>query len=151
MGPRRVGALIERGEILCRVARQEARLLAEIPIAELDAGRVTPGQPVKIMLDAFPYTRYGTKSATVTWVSPTASEGAVRTQASLIDDFVVVDGKSKPLRAGMVGQAHVVVGSRTLAEYALEPLRQIKENLKDVDTKRMSEEDKKKLEAKEGS
>ncbi|MFO0722420.1 MAG: HlyD family efflux transporter periplasmic adaptor subunit [Myxococcota bacterium] len=133
MGPRRSGALVERGEVLCRLAREDAKLLAEIAIPELDAGRVAPGQPVKLMLDAFPYTRYGTKSATVAWVSPTASEGAVRTQASLIDAVVVVDGKQKPLRAGMVGQAHVVVGSRTLAEYALEPLRQIKENFRDVD------------------
>jgi len=129
MGPRRAGVLVERGEILCGVARENARLLAELPVAELDAGRVAAGQRVKIMLDAYPYTRYGTKSATVTWVSPTASERAVRTQASLIDDFVVVDGKQKPLRAGMVGQAHVVVGTRTLAQYALEPLRQLKENL----------------------
>lgn len=130
MGPRRAGVVVERGEILCRVARADASLLAELAVAELDAGRLADGQPVKLMLDAFPFTRYGTKTASVSWVSPTASEGAVRALASLIDDFVVVDGRSKPLRAGMVGQAHVVVGSRTLAEYALEPLRQLEENVK---------------------
>ena len=131
MGPRRSGTVIERGQVLCAVARANARLRAELTISELEAGHVSAGQRVKLQLDAFPYTRYGTKSATISWVSPTAQDGVVRSQASLINRSVVVDGVVKPLRAGMSGKAHVITGKRTLSDFAFESLRQLKENAQD--------------------
>ena len=40
-----------------------------------------------------------------------------------------VEGRDRPLRAGMGGRAEVVVGRRSLISYAFEPLRQLRENL----------------------
>lgn len=44
----------------------------------------------------------------------------------------MVQGQSRALISGMSGTAEVVVGSRSLIEYVLEPLRQLKENYSDV-------------------
>jgi molybdopterin-guanine dinucleotide biosynthesis protein A len=41
-------------------------------------------------------------------------------------------GQSRPLIAGMSGKAEIVVGNRSLIEYVLEPLRQLKENYSNV-------------------
>lgn len=120
---------IDRGVVLCQIARAGARLRAQLAVPELDAGRVTVGQPVKLMLDAFPYPRFGTRSATVAWVSPSAYKGSIRTRANIIDATVVVDGKTKPLQPGMKGTARIITGERTLAAYAFEPLRQLRENI----------------------
>ena len=40
-----------------------------------------------------------------------------------------VGSQVKPLSVGMKGEARVVVGYRTLIEYAVEPIRQMRENL----------------------
>jgi hypothetical protein len=39
-------------------------------------------------------------------------------------------GQSLPLRVGMKGEAHIIVGGRTMIEYAFEPVRQFSENMK---------------------
>lgn len=129
MGPTRAGAVIERGEILLSLAAAGAELIAELSIPELESGRVAVGQSTRVMLDAYPYPRFGTRKAKVQWVSPTAEKGKLRALATIEDPTVVIDGVAKPLRAGMSGKARVRVGNRTLAEYALEPLRQLRENL----------------------
>jgi multidrug efflux pump subunit AcrA (membrane-fusion protein) len=128
LGPRRTGVVIERGDLLCTIARADARLVAELSVPELESGRLDLGQRVALLLDAFPHIRYGTRTATVTWISPTAVEGRMRAHAALIDRAMIVEGIEKPLRAGMVGRAHVLVSRRTLAEFALEPLYTLREN-----------------------
>jgi hypothetical protein len=39
-------------------------------------------------------------------------------------------GQVLPLRVGMRGDAHIIVGGRTLIEYAFEPIRQLRESMK---------------------
>jgi hypothetical protein len=40
-----------------------------------------------------------------------------------------VQGRRRPVLPGMTGRAAVIVGRRSLASYAIEPLRQIRESL----------------------
>lgn len=129
IGPSRPGVVIERGEVLCTLAQAGAELRAELNVPELEAGRIAREQSVKLLLDAYPYVRYGTRSAVVSWVSPTAEAGKLRAHATISDATVVIDGVPRALRAGMSGKGRVRVGNRTLVEYVLEPLRQLRENL----------------------
>jgi hypothetical protein len=39
-------------------------------------------------------------------------------------------GKGLPLRVGMRGDAHIVVGGRSPIEYVLEPIHQLRENMR---------------------
>jgi hypothetical protein len=39
-------------------------------------------------------------------------------------------GKEMPLRVGMRGDAHIIVGGRTPIEYVLEPIHQLRENMR---------------------
>jgi hypothetical protein len=39
-------------------------------------------------------------------------------------------GKVLPLRVGMRGDAHIIVGARTMIEYAFEPIRQLRESMR---------------------
>jgi multidrug efflux pump subunit AcrA (membrane-fusion protein) len=137
LGPRRAGVVIERGEVLCELARAGGQLRAELAVPERDAGRLAPGQPVRLLLSSFPHTRYGARPGTLLWVSPAAagtgpgtSNGATfRAIASLEDLEIVVAGERRPLRAGMGGEARIVTQNLTLLELAFEPMRALKENL----------------------
>jgi hypothetical protein len=69
------------------------------------------------------------KKGVLTWVSPTAAAGELIAIADLADAMVRVDGREVPLRAGLEGEARVRTGSRSLLEYVLEPLKQVRENV----------------------
>ena len=130
LAARRAGAVVERGETLCEMARAGAVLHAELDVPEKEVGRLATGQPVKLLFASYPYPRYGSRAARLTWVSPSAAGASFRAFATAQEMTVVVDGVARPLRAGMGGEARVVTGSRTLVEYVIEPLRELRENLK---------------------
>jgi multidrug efflux pump subunit AcrA (membrane-fusion protein) len=132
VGPRQRGAVIDRGELLGRLAATHAALAVELRVPELEAARLAPGQPVKLRLDAYPYARYGTRSATVGWVSPRAEGGFIAVRAELIDRTIVVDGEARALCAGMKGKGNVIVGRRTALDLVLEPLTRLRENVAEL-------------------
>jgi hypothetical protein len=69
------------------------------------------------------------------WISPstvTTADGSHFLALGSLDryDISAREGQALPLRVGMRGQAHIIVGGRTLIEYAFEPIRQLRESLK---------------------
>ena len=132
---RSVGAVVLEGDILAEAACHGEALQAEIDAPEAGLSRIRAGQTVRLLFDAFPYQRYGTKSGKVRWASPAGlgSGPAARSflvVADLDDQMVMVGDVRAPLLAGMRGAARVVVGRRTLIEYAFEPLRALRESIR---------------------
>src|SRR5438067_1657625 len=69
------------------------------------------------------------------WISPsaiTASDGSHFVALGSLDRSVISPrpGQVLPLRVGMKGEAHIIVGGRTLIEYAFEPIRQLRESVR---------------------
>ena len=68
------------------------------------------------------------------WISPaavTSPEGpGFVARAPLDRTSILVNGQPRPLRVGMKGEARIIVGSRALIEYAFEPVRKLRENLR---------------------
>ena len=126
---RRGDTLVERGEALCRMSPVDTPLRAEVKVPTGGVGLVAPGQSVRLLLDSYPYTRFGTQKGTLAWVAPVGAEGGFLAMCALHDTTVNVRGRAQPLRPGMTGQARIDVGRRTLLDYAMEPLRQLQENL----------------------
>jgi multidrug efflux pump subunit AcrA (membrane-fusion protein) len=103
------------------------QLQASLEILPRDVARVEAGQGVKLLYEAFPYQRYGVRGGTLSWVGPAAAESQGReffpALADVADEAITVQGRPRPLRAGMRGRARIVVGRRRLASYAFEALR----------------------------
>jgi multidrug efflux pump subunit AcrA (membrane-fusion protein) len=127
------GSVVQNGQELCQLARADGKLKLRLLIPETGLPRLAVGQPMRFFADAFPYQRYGTITGTLTWISPSAVSSRGGEQfiavATLDRDSFQSGGKSRPLRVGMKGEARIVVGTRTLIEYAVEPIRQMRENL----------------------
>ena len=74
---------------------------------------------------------FGVRYATLRWISPASSTaetgGSFRALADLDDQILHIGGQPRAVLPGMGGQASIVVGRRSLASYALEPLRQMRE------------------------
>jgi multidrug efflux pump subunit AcrA (membrane-fusion protein) len=129
---RRPGDVVAAGQDLCRIARSDATLIAELSPPEAGVARVRVGQNVQLFYEAFPYERFGTGRGTVRWVSPAtvASTGGAR--------FVIRAALEPPplgrrasisSRAGMRGEARIITGRRTVVEFVFEPLRMLRENM----------------------
>ncbi len=131
-----VGSFVQEGESLAELACEDQSLQAELTVPHANVALLEPGQGVKLLYDAFPYQLHGVRFGTLRWVSPATVEvdgrRAFRAFADVDDEAIVVKGKPRHLRAGMSGEAKIVVGRRRLAAWAFEPLRRLRESLREA-------------------
>jgi len=130
LAQRNVGSVVQSGQELCQLGRTEAKPLARLMLNESGLAKLKSDQPVRFFFEAFPYQRYGALSGKLDWVSPspvTDSTGQHFVALASIDESA--NRRHLPLRSGMKGEARVRVGSRTLIEFALEPIRQLREGI----------------------
>jgi membrane fusion protein len=128
------GALVREGEVIGEVACAGQRLQADLVVPQSGVPQIRPGQSVKLRYDAFPYQRYGIRFGRVRWVGPAGvglSDSAhFRALVTLEQDSIAVRGQLRALEPGMRGLADIVVGRRSLASYAVEPIRALRENVR---------------------
>jgi multidrug efflux pump subunit AcrA (membrane-fusion protein) len=132
---RSVGSVIQQGQMLCQLAQQNTQLRARLLLGESGFPKLAVAQKVRYFFEAFPYQRYGAVSGTLDWISPsvvTSSDGPRFMGLGSLEKTAIATGhgQSLPLRVGMKGEAHIIVGGRTMIEYAFEPVRQLSENMK---------------------
>lgn len=130
------GAMVAEGETVAELACGGEQLVAELTVPESGVGKLKLDQGVKLKYDAFPYQRYGVKYGRLSWLSPAKSEGETaqvfKARVELTEKEITIKGQPRPFAAGMSGTAEIVVGKRTLISYAIEPLRQLRENMADA-------------------
>jgi multidrug resistance efflux pump len=135
LAQRNVGSVVQHGQELCQLAPTNAKPRARLALNEAGLPKLAVGQHVRLFFDAFPYQRYGAVSAKLDWISPSAVFSPEGMHFIALASFDSTDEwarkRALPLRVGMAGQARVVVGQRTLMEYAFEPIRQLRENMRE--------------------
>ncbi|MDQ3198615.1 MAG: HlyD family efflux transporter periplasmic adaptor subunit [Verrucomicrobiota bacterium] len=126
------GSVVQNGQELCQLAQTDAKPRAQLTLSETGLPKLAAGQRVRLFLDAFPYQRYGVVNGRLDWVSPSAvstAQGQHFAGLASIDDTELTKPKHLALRVGMGGEARVIIGRRTMIEYAFEPIRQLRENM----------------------
>ena len=130
----RIGDVVSVSQELCQIAPAGAPPLAHLQLEERGMAKLREGQPVKLLFEAFPYQRYGVIDGSLTWLSPApiTAGGEAHFIAHVKPSALEIGAHSgaQPLKAGMRGEARVQVGRRTLIEYAFEPIRQLRENMR---------------------
>ncbi len=137
------GGVVTPALPLMVIVPDEGGVIAEVMVANKDIGFVRPGQPVRLKLETFNFTRYGTLDGELTWVSADAlvrdpqSPGGAGSVASngqapmayfpahirLEQTNLRVEGKQVPVSAGMNVTAEIRTAQRTLLEYLLSPIQ----------------------------
>ncbi len=135
MDQRSVGSVVQQGQVLCQLAPKDAKPRARMSLNEVGLPKLIVTQRVRYFFEAYPYQRYGTVTGKLDWISPSAvttSDGSRFTALGSLDRYDISSraGKVLPLRVGMRGDAHIIVGSRTMIEYAFEPIRQLRESMR---------------------
>ncbi len=135
MDQRTVGSFVQQGQVLCQLARKDAKPRARMTLNETGLPKLAIALRVRYFFEAFPYQRYGAVTGKLDWISPSAvttAEGSHFVALGSLDRYEISPraGQVLPLRVGMRGDAHIIVGGRTLIEYAFEPIRQLRESMK---------------------
>jgi multidrug efflux pump subunit AcrA (membrane-fusion protein) len=133
LAQRNSGSVVQNGQELCQLARIDAKPHARLLLSEAGLPKLAIGQRVRFFFDAFPYQRYGAVDAKLTWISPSTvstSDGSHFVGLASLEENKKPHSKVQP-RVGMRGEARIVVGRRTLIEYAFEPIRQLRENIRE--------------------
>jgi multidrug resistance efflux pump len=131
LSQRNAGSVVQSGQELCQLARTESKPLARLSLNESGLAKIAMGQPVRFFFEAFPYQRYGTWSGKLDWISPSAVNGVGGQHFVALASFDDrANSQRLPLRVGMKGEARIRVGQRTLIEYAFEPIKQLKEGIR---------------------
>ena len=135
MDQRTVGSFVQQGQVLCQLAPKDAKQRARMIVPEAGLPKLAIAQRVRYLFEAFPYQRYGAVTGKLDWISQSAvttTDGSHFIALGSLDRYEISQppGKALPLRVGMRGNAHVIVGGRTLIEYAFEPIRQLRESMR---------------------
>lgn len=136
------GTVVQPGTVLLTLVPEDGALRAEVWISNQDIGFVHRGQPVKLKFAAFPYQEYGMTQGIVEYVSVDAADNAAndsgpsgvlksgRSSPLLYKALVTMNsatlkanGRSFRLTTGMQTNAEILLGTRTVAEYLLSPVR----------------------------
>lgn len=113
-------------------------LQAEIYIPSRAMGFVKPDQEVRLLYDAFPYQRFGAYRGRVVRVSQailassdvpaviSAKEPVYRAVVALEKQTIEAEGQIIPLQSGGQLTANIILDRRTLIEWILSPLAEVK-------------------------
>jgi HlyD family secretion protein/adhesin transport system membrane fusion protein len=123
----RVGEVIEPGGQVAEIVPGEAGLHLVVRLAPRDVGFVRAGQPAKVKIDAFDYSRYGALEGTVARVSPTTfvdERGVAYYEVDVALDrtYFGDDPEQFALVPGMTGEADIKTGEKTVFQYMWKPV-----------------------------
>ena len=130
-----VGAVVQPGMVLLTLVPRDDTLEAEVQVRNDDVGFVRAGMPAQLKVAAYPFQKYGLLQGRVKGVSPDAqapdaarSGGvpqAYKAVIALDEGGLRSGGERLRLEPGMVVQAEVHEGRRTVLEYLLSPVRAV--------------------------
>jgi HlyD family secretion protein len=127
------GAVLSPGTVLMTMVPDGEALVAEVWLANQDAGFVAAGQNAKLKLASFPFQRYGMLDARVARVSADSTERAAkdggaysyRAQLEPLAQELRLGEARHVLLPGMQLTAEIKLAERTVLEYILSPVQKI--------------------------
>ena len=131
------GAVLSPGTVLMTMVPDGEALVAEVWLANQDAGFVAGGQSAKLKLASFPFQRYGMLDARVARISADATERAgggadgargayaYRAQLEPLAQELRLGEARHALLPGMQLTAEIKLAERTVLEYLLSPIQKI--------------------------
>lgn len=126
------GGVVQPGEKIMEIVPVDDSMLVEARISPADVAFVRTGMPAVIKITAFDFALYGALTGVVDFISADAVEDKERKEVYfrlLIRtdrDHFVKDGVKLPVTAGMIAEADVITGKKTVLQYLTTPFTRIK-------------------------
>jgi membrane fusion protein len=136
------GDSVAADSVVATILPNSSHLHAQLLVPTRAIGFITPGNPVVLRYDAFPFQRFGQYKGTVASVgrtvwSPgekigplTSREPVYRVDVKLETQAVASGRQEFPLRPGMLASADILLEKRTVFEWVFEPVLALRERLR---------------------
>jgi adhesin transport system membrane fusion protein len=126
LAARAINAVVQPGQTLLEIVPDD-ELLVEARITPQDIGHVEIGQPVDLKFSTFDFSIYGSVSGTLSRVSATtfqSPKGDYYYRAMITPDRLYVGNnpQGNRLLPGMVAQASINIGEKSILDYLLKPV-----------------------------
>lgn len=123
-----VGGVVTPAQALMVIAPSDYQAEIEAVLENKDVGFVKVGQRAEVKVETFPFTRYGTLSGTVSFVSKDAVPDEKRglffqAHIKLEKAAIRVDEREVTLTPGMAVSAEISTGRRSVLEFFLDPIK----------------------------
>lgn len=124
------GGVIQPGESLIEIVPIDDDLIVEVEISPKDIAYVLPGQEAIIKLTAFDFNKFGSLKGTVVNVGADSIQKQDGTiwyicEIAVNSNDLTSIGKNIKILPGMVAQADIVSGEKTVLEYLIQPVTKI--------------------------
>ncbi len=121
------GAVLKPGDLAAEIVSLDAGIIAEVQMKARDLGHVKVGDPAEIRVSNFDPSVMGLAHGEVIEISPTTfkqerGEPYYRTRIKLKEDRLGNGETTAQLLPGMMVEAHVITGSKSLFAYMLKPV-----------------------------
>lgn len=127
LSPKALGQVLQPAEMVARIVPMDQELIAEVRIEPKDIGHISVGDPADIKITTFDPARFGSIAGTVEKISASTfhtSDGDPYYKAiiTLENNFVGLGSQRYAVLPGMVVNAEIITGSKSLTRYLLKPI-----------------------------
>lgn len=122
-----IGKIVRSGELVARVVPITRQIVAEVRVDPYDIGHIKTGDAAEVNISTFDPSIFGTATGTIAVLSPTTflteqGDPYYKAVIDLSDNFVGEDQTKRFLQAGMLVDAKIKTGSKSLMRYMLKPV-----------------------------
>jgi len=133
-----VGQAIIAQSPIMMIVPENSKIIATLLAPTRTAAFLEPGQDVNLLIDAFPYQKFGVQKGVISEISATPfrpgeldapvafEESVYRIKVNLEKETVLAYGNEVPLKSGMTLQGDLITDRRTLMQWMLDPLFTLK-------------------------
>ena len=127
LGPKALGQVLQPAEMVARIVPTDHELIAEVRIEPKDIGHIRIGDTADVKITTFDPARFGSIGGTVNKISASTfhtPEGDPYYKAIIIleENFVRLGTQKHAVSPGMVVNAEIITGSKSLTRYLLKPI-----------------------------
>ncbi|MBL1234487.1 MAG: HlyD family type I secretion periplasmic adaptor subunit [Rhodobiaceae bacterium] len=128
-----IGEIIEPGGMVAQIVPIGDELVAEVKVSPNDIGHIALGDPAQIKITTYDPARYGSLEGTVKKISATTfrdedGEPYYKTVIALNSTYVGREAAQHAVLPGMVVNAEIITGSKSLTRYLLKPVYRALDN-----------------------
>jgi HlyD family type I secretion membrane fusion protein len=121
------GSVVKPGDLVAEIVPLEEDLVAEVKVEPKDIGHIKEGDAADVQVTSYDASRYGSVQGTVRTISASSfkdenGEAYFKAVIALAAREVGSGENTRPVLPGMVVQANVVTGSKSLMRYMLKPI-----------------------------
>ena len=122
-----ISGVIGAGEPIMEIVPLDSTLIVETQIPPREIGNLKVGQPARVKVSAYDFSRYGVIEGELAFLSATTfvndhNESFYKGRIKLTQDHVGINPERNLILPGMTVEADVITGQKTILSYLLKPI-----------------------------